>query len=111
AAEAASGPAAGTGLVDAPPGRLYGGATALRNAGVAPNLMTIDPMTGAATVIGPLQTGDQIRRSPDLTYADATLVGWAEGTSGSLDQPAAIDPATGEVTLLGGGINSYGDGL
>ncbi|HLU66565.1 MAG TPA: IPT/TIG domain-containing protein [Kofleriaceae bacterium] len=111
AIESDTGPHAVTGLVFAPDGTLYASETVLRNAGVAPNLMTIDPMTGAATVIGPLQTGDQIRRSPDLTYADATLVGWAEGTSGSLDQPAAIDPATGEVTLLGGGINSYGDGL
>ncbi len=67
-------------------------------------LITIDPLTGAATVVG--STFAQI---PDISFApDGTLYGWSEG----VDDLVTINPATGQATVVGNcGCSTSNTGL
>src|SRR6185503_294536 len=76
----------------------------------APQLMTIDPATGHATLVGPLVEGDVNHRSiASITFAGSTLLGWTR----SGNAPVSIDTASGAVTVLGAGLGqaSFGNGL
>jgi hypothetical protein len=90
-----------TGLAFAPDGTLY--ATTARRDG-ALDLLTIDPLTGASTLVGPTIDGAGPTSCTDLTFLDARLLGW--GLPGALTGQRAVevDPATGFVTSLGGGL-------
>lgn len=101
-----------TGLAFAADGTLF--ATEATSGGdLGPSrLLTIDPATAAATIVGPLtdSADDAINHGsvPDITFAGETLVGWTERT----DDAVTIDPATGVVSVLGdSGVASAGDGL
>ena len=76
-----------------------------------PQLMTIDPATGQATLVGPLvDDADANHRSiAAITFAGSTLLGWTR----SGNAPVSIDTATGAVTVLGDGLgqDSFGNGM
>jgi len=76
-----------------------------------PQLMTIDPATAQATLVGPLVDGaDAEHRSiAAITFAGSTLLGWTR----SNNAPVSIDTATGAVTVLGDGLgqDSFGNGM
>lgn len=95
-----------TGLAFDPAGVLFASES---STGEASSLLTIDPATGAATVIGPLVDGDTAHASiPDITFAGAALVGWSENS----DDVVSIDAASGAVTVLGDSdISSAGSGM
>jgi hypothetical protein len=81
-----------------------------------PQLLTIDPASGAATMVGALVDVDEVnhRSVADLTVAGTTLMGWTRNDNA----PVTIDTATGAVTVLqpfgdvtyGGGMVTTGDG-
>ncbi len=76
----------------------------------APQLMTIDPATGHATLVGPLVAGDVSHRSiAAITFAGSTLLGWTR----TGNAPVSIDTGSGEVTVLGEGLGeaSFGNAL
>ena len=95
-------------------GKLYATTRQEDFAGACNNcLVTLDPETGAATVIGPLvHDGDpESTRGPVPSIAfkaDGTLFGFSEQD----DRAVAIDKATGAVTSLEvDGIGSSGHGM
>lgn len=96
-----------TGMAVHPSGTLYG--TESTNGGAGARLITIDRTTGAGTVVGPLEEADSTQHNTiaGLTFVGAVLIGWSENN----DTPVQIDIATGLVTDLGGGTNSYGSGM
>ena len=111
--ESEDGPHAVTGLAFAADGTLWAtDATSGLDEGPAPNprLLTIDPATGAATVVGDLVQGPTRHRSiADITFVGSTLLGWSRTNNG----PVSIDTATGAVTVLGEGLGeaSFGNGI
>jgi hypothetical protein len=113
AIESAAGPHAVTGLAFDAEGTLWAtDATSGLDEGPAPNprLLTIDPATGAATVVGDLLEGATRHRSiSDITFVGSTLIGWSRTNNG----PVSIDTATGAVTVLGDGLGeaSFGNGI
>ncbi len=102
-----------TGLAFAADGTLFGVQSS--NYAVtrpASDLVTVDPVTGAATSIGPLtdSVDNMLNHSsmPDITFKDGVLYGWTEDS----DDPAIIDTGTGVVTVVGDSVNgSAGSGL
>ena len=74
------------------------------------SLLSIDSTTGAVTAVGFLQEaggGTQHDAMPSLAFTGGTLFGWTEDS----DSMSTINPATGEVTVLGGGVGSAGSGI
>jgi len=65
-------------------------------------LLTIDPATGAATVVGDLLEGATIRRIPDITFSGGTLYGWSRDGSDLV----SINTTTGAVTTIGAANNT-----
>ena len=99
-----------SGLAFHPDGTLFAATTVF--AGTA-QLLTVDPDTGEATVIGDLATSGGVgyRHVADITFAGTTLVGWRQATAAP-GQAVTIDTATGEVTPLGAELaGTYGGGL
>jgi hypothetical protein len=112
--ESDEGPHAVTGLAFDAEGTLWAtDATSGLDEGPAPDpqLMTIDPATGHATLVGPLLQGASTRHRSisAITFVGSTLLGWTR----SGDAPVSIDTATGAVSLLGAGLGqaSFGNGL
>jgi hypothetical protein len=73
-------------------------------------LLTIDPATGEATVVGDLVEGAESHRSiAAITFAGSALIGWSRSNNG----PVSIDTASGAVTVLGEGLGeaSFGNGI
>lgn len=77
----------------------------------APQLMTIDPATAQATLVGPLVDGAQVnhRSIAAITFSGSSLLGWTRNDNA----PVSIDTATGAVTVLGDGLGaaSWGNGM
>ena len=93
-----------TGLAfDPVSGVLYG---SVGNVGPSANsLITIDPETGAGTLVGSFGVGGVADIASD---ADGNLFGWARGTN----YLYLIDKATGAASLVGdSNIGSFGNGL
>ena len=113
AIESEAGPHAITGLAFDADGTLWAtDATSGLDEGPAPapQLLTIDPATGAATLVGDLVEGETNHRSiSDITFVGSTLLGWSRTNNG----PVSIDTATGAVTVLGEGLGepSFGNGM
>jgi hypothetical protein len=100
-----------TGMTWCPPGvdgTLYAVNSSQFNYGY---LLTINPATAAATVVGPLldDGGRNHAAVPDITCVDGRLIGWTE--QGNIDMPIEIDRSTGGVEMIGGGTESSGSGL
>jgi len=100
-----------TGLAMAPDGLLY--ATQSTRVGIlgTSQLLSIDRLTGATGVIGPLiDAGDGVTEHPaipDITFVEERLIGWTQNS----DKPVEIDITTGMVTVIGGGLSAYGSGM
>lgn len=114
AIESDEGPHAVTGLAFDAEGTLWAtDATSGLDEGPAPDplLMTIDPATGHATLVGPLLQGGSTRHRSisAITFAGTTLLGWTR----SNDAPVSIDTATGAVSVLGAGLGqgSFGNAM
>jgi hypothetical protein len=112
--ESDDGPHAVTGLAFDAEGTLWAtDATSGLDEGPAPDpvLMTIDPATARATVVGPLLQGGSTRHRSiaAITFAGSELIGWTR----SNDAPVSIDTATGAVSVLGAGLGqaSFGNGI
>lgn len=111
--ESDAGPHAITGLAFDADGTLWAtDATSGLDEGPAPDpqLMTIDPATGHATLVGPLVAGEVNHRSiAAITFAGSTLLGWTRVSNA----PVSIDTSNGAVTVLGAGLGqaSFGNGL
>jgi len=111
--ESDAGPHAVTGLAFDAEGTLWAtDATSSLDDGPAPapQLLTIDPATGHATLVGNLAEGDVNHRSiAAITFAGSTLLGWTRTDNA----PVSIDTATGAVTVLGDGLGvpSFGNAL
>ncbi|HEU5058224.1 MAG TPA: IPT/TIG domain-containing protein [Kofleriaceae bacterium] len=111
--ESDAGPHAVTGLAFDGDGTLWAtDATAGLDEGPAPNprLLTIDPATGAATVVGDLLEGATRHRSISaITFAGTTLLGWTRTDNA----PVSIDTTSAAVTVLGPGLGrpSFGNGI
>ncbi len=108
------GPHAVTGLAFDAEGTLWAtDATSGLDEGGAPDpqLMTIDPATGQATLVGPLLEGGttEHRSIPSITFVGSTLLGWTRTDNA----PVSIDTATGAVTVLGAGLGqaSFGNAM
>jgi hypothetical protein len=109
-----------SGLAFAPDGTLYAAEVTRRQQEAS--LLVVDPATGAATVVGPLdETREEVvdeevvlvtinhAAIADLTFQGTTLIGWTEPGQ---DDPVSIDTATGAVTVLGSsGIGTFGSGM
>ncbi len=98
-----------TGLCMRPDGAVFGTeSTQSGNQGNA-RLISIDPETGAGTVIGELFDGTLYHSSTaDCTFVGDRLIGWSEFG----DDPIEIDPATGAVTVIPNtGVSSSGSGI
>ena len=114
AIESEDGPHAVTGLAFAADGTLWAtDATSGLDEGPAPNprLLTIDPATGQATVVGELLEGGTTRHRSisAITFVGSTLLGWTR----SGNAPVSIDTGTAAVTVLGAGLGegSFGNGI
>ena len=98
-----------TGLCMAPDGSLFG--TESTQSGNQGNgrLISIDPDTGAGTVVGDLFDGSIYHSSTaDCTFVGNRLLGWSE----SGDDPVEIDTTTGAVTVIPNtGVSSSGSGI
>ena len=111
--ESEEGPHAITGLAFDGDGTLWAtDATSGLDEGGAPNphLLTIDPATGQATVVGDLLEGAAPHRSiSGITFVGGDLIGWTRTDNA----PVSIDTVTGEVTVLGAGLGqaSFGNGI
>ena len=112
--ESDQGPHAVTGLAFDQEGTLWAtDATSGLDEGPAPDpqLMTIDPATGQATLVGPLLEGGSTRHRSisAITFAGTTLLGWTR----SGDTAVSIDTATGAVSVLGAGLGqvSFGNAM
>jgi hypothetical protein len=98
------------GLAFAADGTLFATEVTARGTGTA-SLLMIDPDTGAATVVGPLDDSKNANYGTitDITFAGSALIGWNALTE---DNAVAIDTATGAVTVMGpSGIATYGSGM
>jgi hypothetical protein len=98
--------------VDPTDGTLYG-TTGRAEAGGAPNpgsLITIDPETGAGTLVGDLSPGTET--AGDITFTpDGTLYGWLLPSPPANDL-ATIDKTTGAASIVGeSGLSTHGSGL
>jgi hypothetical protein len=98
-----------TGLAFQPGTGTLFGATSKNSTNSANSLVTVNPATGAVTVIGPFNIGSQ-QGPADLTFTPGgTLYGWIEG---DLDQLATINLSTGQATSVGpSGISTFGSGI
>jgi hypothetical protein len=98
------------GMEFAPDGTLYATEVTYNDADIA-SLLKIDPLTGVATVVGPLtdnaMTPVNHQHIGDIAFAGTTLLGWTEDG----DDPVTIDTSTGGVTVTTSSIGSYGDGF
>lgn len=72
------------------------------------SLYTLDPLTGTAALVGPLQTAANVQKNiSSLTFNGAALFGIdasfdaSFGASSPSNQLASINPTNGQVTLLG----------
>jgi hypothetical protein len=92
-----------TGLAGAPDGTLYGSATSCGSS----TLYTVDPATGAATVVG------SITSAPCIIDIAVTSGGEMYGVDILNDTLIQIDPATGAGTIVGPlGVNAnYAQGM
>jgi len=98
-----------TGLCMAPDGSVFGTeSTQSGNQGDA-RLISIDPETGAGTVVGDLFDGTIYHSSTaDCTFVGDRMIGWSE----SGDDPIEIDTSTGAVTVIPNtGVSSSGSGM
>ena len=98
-----------TGLCMRPDGALFGTeATQSGNQGNG-RLISINPETGAGTVVGDLFDGSIYHSSTaDCTFVGNRMIGWSE----SGDDPVEIDTATGAVTVISNtGVSSSGSGI
>ncbi len=98
-----------TGLCLSPTGALFGTeATQSGNQGNG-RLISINPDTGAGTVVGELFDGTVYHSSTaDCTFVGTRLLGWSEFG----DDPIEIDPNTGAVTVIPNtGVSSSGSGI
>ena len=94
-----------TSLAFSPDNTLYGLSTLSSG---TPSLYTIDPFTGAETLIAKLNSKTiSYFAMPDASFVGSTLVAWTEDG----DDPTTVDLKTGEVTVLGAGTSSYGTSL
>lgn len=65
-------------------------------------LVTVEPLTGEVTVVGPLVTADNLRHSISaIAFIGNTLYGTDTGCCAPSKQAVTIDQASGRVTLLG----------
>ena len=95
-----------TGLAFSPDGTLYG--VTASNAAVQ-SLVTIDLQTGAGTLVAPLlDAGPAEEGCTDITFVGTRLLGWGQPTQPLNQRTLEIDPATGLVTDLGGGVVTGG---
>ena len=99
-----------TRLAFAPDGTLYG-STGRNPEGDAPSpcsLITINPATGAGTLIGDFQQDGQT--AADISFGpDGTLYGWLEPES---DDLVTINTGTGQATIVGPSVlDTWGSGL
>lgn len=97
-----------TGLAfDPNTGVLYG-STGNTSPTAPRSLITIDPATGLATLVGGYGAGNQTMA--DITFRpNGTLYGWLEP---STDDLYTINTTTGAATLVGdSGLSTYGSGL
>ncbi|MCE9574408.1 MAG: IPT/TIG domain-containing protein [Deltaproteobacteria bacterium] len=89
------------GCAVSPSGVLF--STTGQSSGNTPHqLVTVDPLTGAVTVIGPLITPDNVPHGISaLAFIANTLYGTDSGCCAATQHLVSIDPATGRVTILG----------
>lgn len=95
-----------TGLaLDPSTGVLYG-ATGLQDPNSPNSIITVNPATGAGTLVGPEIAGGPLA---DIAFtSDRVLYGWGEGT----DNLYTVDPSTGQATIVGlSGLDTAGSGI
>jgi len=87
-------------------GILYGGSGAFSPSPPARSIVTIDPTTGAGTLIGPEGSGGPLA---DVTFtSDGTLYGWGEGT----DDLHTVNTSTGAATKVAeSSTSTFGSGI
>ena len=104
-----------TGMAFGPDGTLYG-STGRNTEGAPCSLITIDPLTGAGTLVGGLELGIENGEGPECQSAadisfgpDGTLYGWMEPYD---DDLATINLGTGQATFVGDSwLSTWGSGL
>jgi hypothetical protein len=102
-------PVAITGLAFHPTNGLLFGSVANQSPNFAGSLVTIDPATAAATLVGSYGTPGQTMADLTVDATTGTLYGWLEPSS---DDLYTIDQATGLATLVGdSGLVTFGSGL
>ena len=112
------GPVAITGMAVSPDGTIY---ATEPNESSQSRLFTLNPATGAATVVGALIDGDddsEVHGSVfDLTFVGSNLVGWSHEYINVVDissELVEINPATGQaryITASGATPSGYSGGL
>jgi outer membrane autotransporter protein len=87
-------------------GVLYG--SSARTGAGGRNLITINPFSGAGTIVGPFAAGNETMS--DLAFTkNGTLYGWSEP---SRDDLHTINKVTGAATSVGNaGLSTFGSGL
>jgi hypothetical protein len=94
-----------TGMAFDPSTGILYGATGHQSPVSPDSIITIDPNSGAGTLIGPEVSDAQLA---DITFAAGGLFGWGE----SSDDLYSVDPATAQTTKVGeSGLSTRGSGI